>query len=466
MGCEKILTGKDWRDGRWVTAVVWLLRIGVGALFVMSGLVKAIDIWGSVFKFEEYFASWGMDVPLSLTVLSAMMLSSTEFMLGVLLATGCFRRVAVWVLLLMMAGMLPLTLYVWIQNPVADCGCFGDFWIISNGATFAKNIFITLALVFLLLTNRRVGGLYHPYTQWACGVSSLVFVTVVELYGFNVQPVVDFRSFPEGISLLENEADSEMPEFEFIYEKSGEQRSFAADSLPDSTWTFVDRKAVGGADVADTDTRAVLTVLDGDSEEVTEDVITGDGPEMLVIVPQHERADMYYTSFTNELNAMMSQLGGSLVELSDVPTDSIESLRDGSMAEFPIYHVESTVLKELSRGVVSVVMLRDGKIEWKRNMTTIDVEALVNSPDVEKSLKSLKPVGMAALERWSAVLAIVLLALLAIDKSLCAIILRRKDGKGENNCVNLQQESSESAIDGNEAHEEDENEELNKPTKQ
>ena len=29
--------------------IVWVLRIGVGALFVMSGLVKALDLWGTVF---------------------------------------------------------------------------------------------------------------------------------------------------------------------------------------------------------------------------------------------------------------------------------------------------------------------------------------------------------------------------------------------------------------------------------
>lgn len=67
---------KGWRNARWVPAVVWLLRIGVGAVFVMSGLVKAIDIWGTVFKFEEYFTLWDLNVPYSLTVLSAMMLSS------------------------------------------------------------------------------------------------------------------------------------------------------------------------------------------------------------------------------------------------------------------------------------------------------------------------------------------------------------------------------------------------------
>ena len=33
--------------------VVWGLRIVTGALFVMSGLVKVIDLWGFVFKIEE-----------------------------------------------------------------------------------------------------------------------------------------------------------------------------------------------------------------------------------------------------------------------------------------------------------------------------------------------------------------------------------------------------------------------------
>ena len=436
----------------WQVCAVWALRIVVGALFVMSGLVKGIDVWGSVFKFEEYFTVWGIAVPGSLTVLTAMALCSAEFLLGAMLLLGCFRRTTVWLLLAMMAVMLPLTCYIWLKDPVSDCGCFGDFLILSNAATFVKNIFITAALVVLAFMNRKVAGLYNPYSQWICGVACLVFITLVELYGFNIQPMIDFRSFPAGTSLVsaddDDESDSSVTDnLRFIYEKDGERKEFSASELPDSTWTFVDRVTVGGGRAtALADDRTELTVFDSEGENITRDVISGAGPEMVVIVPQFERADIYYISFINELNEMMNRLNGSLVALTDLAPDSIEAMRDASMAEFPVYSAESTTLKELSRGVVSIVMLDDGVIRWKRNLGSIDVEKLVSAPELRKALDSQKPDGQARLIRWVVILLIVLLAILAIDRFLTAIIMARKNGQAENNSVNLQPEEDGGSV--------------------
>ncbi|MDE5954087.1 MAG: DoxX family membrane protein, partial [Duncaniella sp.] len=145
--------------------MVWTVRVVIGAVFVVSGFAKSIDPWGSYYKIYEYLDVWGWDIPSALVVLAAFALGGFEFVWGCLLLLGCYRRVAVWLLLLMMAFMLPLTLYIAIADPVADCGCFGDFWIISNTATFLKNIVITQLLLYLAVFNRRVDGLFFPYVQ-------------------------------------------------------------------------------------------------------------------------------------------------------------------------------------------------------------------------------------------------------------------------------------------------------------
>ncbi|MDE5633243.1 MAG: DoxX family membrane protein, partial [Muribaculaceae bacterium] len=96
----------------WLKATVWAVRILVGALFVFSGIVKAIDLWGFVFKMEEYLAAWGMTQPRSLVLMAAMAVSAYETVFGFLLMTGCYKRVAPWALTLSMAVMLPLTAYI------------------------------------------------------------------------------------------------------------------------------------------------------------------------------------------------------------------------------------------------------------------------------------------------------------------------------------------------------------------
>lgn len=417
--------------------LVWTLRIVVGAVFIMSGLVKAIDVWGSVFKFEEYFALWNLSMPQELDVVLAMGLSSAEFILGVMLATGCYRRTSVWLLLLMMAVMLPLTCYIWIADPVADCGCFGDFWKISNGATFLKNIFITAALVYLAIANRRVGCIINPYLQWIAGVACLVFATCVELYGLTIQPLVDFRSFPEGRSLAVSEDDdSEDADFVFTYEKAGEKRDFTADSLPDSTWTFVDRHAIGAP--VESNSLTELTVYDEEGSDVTADAISSEGPEMLILVPDSRYGRLSIATATEALDRAMAKVGGSAALITDLNDSRIVSLRDVFAPELPVYKAESTTLKELSRGDESVVLLIDGKIAMKRNLETVDIEKLASSDNPVEALSELKPLGSSALRYWSFALAGVLLVLVIISKVMSLLNNSKKDSGAENNSVNLQ----------------------------
>ncbi|MDE6825278.1 MAG: DoxX family membrane protein, partial [Paramuribaculum sp.] len=91
---------------------MWILRISIGVVFIASGLAKTIDLWGTVYKIEEYLKVWHMWQPRSLVFMASFLLAGIEFVLGSLLLIGAYRRASVWLLLLMMCGMLPLTLYI------------------------------------------------------------------------------------------------------------------------------------------------------------------------------------------------------------------------------------------------------------------------------------------------------------------------------------------------------------------
>lgn len=207
-----------------------MLRILVGGTFVVSGLSKAIDVWGGMYKFQEYFTVWGLDIPGSLTLAASVCLSLWEALLGTMLLLGCYRRSSSWLLLATMLFMLPLSVYIYLVDPVADCGCFGDFIILPNSMTMYKNIALTIMLLFLAIFNRKVVGLISPYIQWMAGFVVLVYLIAVCLVGYNIQPMIDFRGYPEGTmlatsSVSENNEDDENVVFEFIYEKNGEQKA-------------------------------------------------------------------------------------------------------------------------------------------------------------------------------------------------------------------------------------------------
>lgn len=363
---------------RIITATVWALRLIVGAVFIASGFAKAIDPWGTVYKIDDYLTVWDLTQPRTLVVIAAMALSAGEFLLGSLLAAGCYRRAGVWLITAVMAVMTPLTLYIWLADPVADCGCFGDMVILSNPATFAKNIVIDLMLIPLLMWNRRVRGLFSPYSQWMAGAVLTAYIAVISLVGYNVQPMIDFRRFAVGSSLLssddaesDGEDDSDVS-YIFVYERDGERREFTEDAIPDSTWTFVDRRVTGGSEkTAD----GFSIISDGD--DITSDVIRSDGDQVLVVIPDARRVNPSHTFTINELDRRLAREGVSLVTLM-APSDSrgVDWWRDMSMTESPVYTAEPTLLKELVRGNISLVYLHNGTVAWKRTLDYTDISHL------------------------------------------------------------------------------------------
>lgn len=352
--------------GRRVTRIaVWILRVIIGGVFVMSGLVKAIDPWGFVFKLEDYLAVFGMDVPRSIVLTGAVLVCLYEFLFGFLLATGCCRRVAPIALTAMQAVMLPLTAYIAVANPVSDCGCFGDFWVISNTATFVKNIFITAALIYLIIKGTAVGKpVFRPAIQWLVEVIAALYLIGVSLIGYNIQPMVDFRPFAPGKELIKT--DDTADDTKFIYEKDGRRETFDAYSLPGDDWTYVDRVEPDAGNAGHS-----LHILDSEGDDITADVLPAEGKVLICVIPEPLRADISYTYFLNELYAAADSSDIAMVALLGTGSKGIERWQDVSMAAYPCYPAEDTELKELARGIMSLVLADNGRVVSKATLSSL-----------------------------------------------------------------------------------------------
>ena len=68
--------------------IVWILRVIVGAIFIFSGWVKAVDIWGGTYKIGEYLNAWHIALPDSITALAAGELAIAIFMAGIMILLG------------------------------------------------------------------------------------------------------------------------------------------------------------------------------------------------------------------------------------------------------------------------------------------------------------------------------------------------------------------------------------------
>ncbi|MCM1337157.1 MAG: DoxX family protein [Candidatus Amulumruptor caecigallinarius] len=354
---------------KWLLAAVILLRLIIGSVFIASGFAKAIDPWGSVYKISEYFAAWHFSVPHSLMVTAAVGLSTLEFVSGVMLLLGCYRRSVTLILTLLMAGMLPLSLYIALVNPVADCGCFGDLWVISNTATFWKNVSITAGVIFLLVYNKRVRCAVSPYVQWLPLIITIAYPLLLSLDGYSVQPLLDFRQYAVGQSLTEtsedssNDAAASGPSYRFIYEKDGERRAFTVDALPDSTWSYVDREIIAGTSTAHT--HDPFAIYDSEGNDIASDVLADEGPQLLVCIPSLSAVNMSYTYYLNELYALLDRHGIPMVGIIGGGEQDLAIWADLSMAEYPLFNGDPLQIKELVRGRAGIVTLRDGKVTSK-----------------------------------------------------------------------------------------------------
>ncbi len=407
---------------RYALWIVWTFRIVVGCVFVMSGFVKSVDIWGFIYKVEEYLAVWHMPVSRELVLAGTTLLSGTEYVLGGLLLMGCYRRVAPWLLGAMMAFMLPLSAYIAVADPVSDCGCFGDFWVISNTATFVKNIFLTLAILYLAFFNKRVKGLFSPYAQWMPGAVLTLFILVVTVAGYTVQPLLDFRRFTEGVSLVEDEDDSETENavYEFIYERDGERHGFTVDALPDSTWTFVERRLVSGSE----NVKDGFVVLDGDTD-VTADYISDSGEQLLVVSPEPQRMGHVYDLTIERLATAVNARGGSLLLILAGDDGLVSHWGEMSDAEYDILKAEPTLIKELARGNGALVALNDGRVQWKRTLTSLPA----NDDWMSDPLTELRPNLGRALIFITVAQLVLLLAAFILDRFFSFIFKKSPDEK-------------------------------------
>ncbi|MDE6464881.1 MAG: DoxX family protein [Muribaculaceae bacterium] len=404
-------------------AAVVLCRLAVGAVFILSGWSKAVDPAGFIIKIGEYLSAWHMQVPHEAIVAGAIALSAAEFCTGILVAAGCLKRVAVWGAAAMMAFMLPLTLYIAIADPVADCGCFGDFLKISNWATFGKNVVITAAVAYLTVHNRCIRGFYPAPVQWLVATAALAFPLTLSMIGYFVQPVADFRPFTLGSGIFhagnENETDAG-----FVYERDGERRTFALDELPDDSWTFVE------AETSD-DAWADIAVRDEDGEDVSADIVDPEAPQAWLIVPDPGLQFLSRSHTVNELHSYLEERGIDFTALVGSRGAGYDYWVDLTRPTFPVYSAEDTSLEQLARGSAAVVYTRGGRIVWKRTLGSLpdDLTERTDYPEGGNALDTVEPVDDGRLSWFLTIIfaaTLVALYLLGQSPKLLRLVTARK----------------------------------------
>ena len=178
--------------------IVEISRIILGAVFVFSGFVKAVDPWGSIYKIKDYMAAFNLSSWDFIALPLAFILFSIEFGIGISLLLGVYRRTNTIFALIFMLFMTPLTLYLAIKNPVTDCGCFGDALVLTNWQTFFKNLPLLLMAICLFLWYKSMTPVFTKRCDSLVAFWVYLFILGLAAYCFFFLPVLDFRPYKVG----------------------------------------------------------------------------------------------------------------------------------------------------------------------------------------------------------------------------------------------------------------------------
>ena len=425
---------------KWCKVLTTLMRLVVGGVFIFSGFTKAVDPWGTCYKITDYLNAMGLESWTSTALIIAVALAALEFVLGMCLALGTYRRSSPIIALLLLLVMTPLTLWLAVTNAVPDCGCFGDALHLSNWATFGKNLLLLLGSIYLLLFNTSLRGVYGPAVHWVVSAFSFALVMSVAYYGYFYQPLIDYRPYPVGTQLLSTtieESDEESEDdFIFIYSKDGVEHEFTIDSLPDEEdgWEYVTRyhanRPHGKVILKNGNAQNAIAIMDEGGNDVTADVLGSNRRMVLLLFPDLEQVGVVNSFALNELTDAALVADAEVVGLTPATSDQIEQWQDVSMASYPIYNMDDSELKMVARGNPAVVYLEDGTIKWKRTLSSLeDVEQPVELSDMNNDYVADKILTTLMLTFLAA-----MVALLMLNRSHLAVkyIVGRKKHNTDN----------------------------------
>ena len=355
------------------TIIAAICRTLLGVVFIFSGVVKAIDPLGTVYKIEDYLKAFGgfFSDLLPLAEVAAWALIITELLLGVCMVMNVRTKWTSWIALAFYCVMTPLTLYIALTNPVSDCGCFGDAVVLTNWQTFWKNAVLIVLAIILVSLRKHVRQLWRGWMELVIVATSLAAVLSFMAWTIQHLPVIDFRPYKIGNhlpTLMEypEDAEADVYEFSFVYEKDGVEERFTLENYPkgDSTWTFVRQESKliqKGYEPPIHD----FEVLNADYEDLTWDILESEEPVTLVVIYDLEKADKKQMA---KVEALLGD-GDKGYILTGSGTDEIISFS----LEYPtlsdcICTCDPVTLKTIVRANPGVIVVQNGVVIDKYNI--------------------------------------------------------------------------------------------------
>ena len=398
---------------RWRIILVNVCRWLLALVMMLSGLLKAVDPVGAVYKLQEYAAAFSLSAISDDWLLAvAIAQAAVEFLLGLYLFVGIYRRVVPFVALLAMLLFTPLSLYLWISGAVSDCGCFGESVALSNGATLLKNILLLFFAVVVFMGRSLFILKQSSKVRWAVVLFSLCYIFGLQSFCLSHLPLIDFGSYAVGNNL----------------------RSMVA-AVPE-------QGEAGGKTE-----RVEFSIIDWESDtELADELLADTGYVCIVPVESVEAASVTHIDKINDLYDYCTANDIRFCAVSSSGEEEVFLWAKRTGAEYPMYWADEAMLRSMLRSNPGLVLLKDGVIVGKWAAADIpSVEELEKSPTLMPDAVAPSYGELRHLPFWLLLLGCVLFLFMFLDALIAGVryVIKRKSAGKKPAQVVIEKETSD-----------------------
>ncbi len=394
-------------------------RLFVGLVFVFSGFVKLVDPLGSAYKFADYFQAFHMGAMEPAALYLSIVMSLAEFLIGVSLLIGLRMRVAAWAVLIFMSFFTVLTLFLALYNPVTDCGCFGDAFVITNWQTFGKNIILMVFVIVIFWSRNKYKQMFDGVGEWFVVTGFALFGIWFTAHCYNHLPVIDFRPYKTGTNISEGMIipDSQKNNVDqyktsLFYKKNGMVKEFDIKNLPDSTWQWVETKSNLIKEGYHPPIHNFV-ISNAEGSEITDIMLSDTGYAFYLIAYNLEKASVEHV---REINNIAGWCQANNIIFKGITSSSpklIEHYKKSIGSNIEFYTADEITLKTMIRSNPGLMLIRNGTIlaMWHHN-------DLPNVKELKTNLASYVTLKHSAqIEKqkiWNFILGFVILIMLTL----------------------------------------------------
>ena len=357
------------RNRFWFVVLSCLCRFIFATTFIVSGFLKSIDPWGTIFAIESYLTAYNMTAPEWLVLAGAIGLSAVELVLGFMLLFNAYIRITTVVSVVVMFVFTILTLLSATVVPVEDCGCFGELIKFTPWQTFAKNaVLLPMSLCFWYHYRKE-----RPFEYWKRDlVLTLIFfigAIGLSVYSYHHLPMIDSTPYKKGVNIVEKMAGADTKHAEekivLVYRnrQTDELHEFSVEDTDwqnDSLWVWVDTRVEGVTKTVSTLFEFYVSNNEGDK---TAELLAKPKLYML-FMESGEYDDKVRRAFAN-VEQYAEANGGEVVYITPVELSSVT-------AAHPCYNMDAKTMKTILRAEYGLVILENGVITDKLNYRDIE----------------------------------------------------------------------------------------------